>query len=77
VATLSRFWDHQPCDEAAASALAASAGVGLVTARLLCQRGITEEGDAARFLRPSLDHLHDPFRLTDMAPAVDRVLAAI
>jgi single-stranded-DNA-specific exonuclease len=32
---------------------------------------------AARFLNPSLDHLHDPFALADMPAAVDRVLAAI
>ena len=51
--------------------LSASAGLGLVTARLLCQRGITTAEEAARFLHPSLDHLHDPFRLTGMDAAVD------
>src|SRR5438128_2518993 len=32
---------------------------------------------AQRFLHPSLDHLHDPFMLADMAPAVERILAAM
>jgi single-stranded-DNA-specific exonuclease len=77
VATQSRLWEFQPSDEATASALSASVGIGLVTARLLCQRGITTADDAARFLRPSLADLHDPFRLTGMAAAVNRVLAAI
>jgi single-stranded-DNA-specific exonuclease len=77
VAPPPRPWELQACDEAAAAALSGSAGVGLVTARLLCQRGITTADAAARFLRPSLDHLHDPFRLTGMDRAVGRVLAAI
>jgi single-stranded-DNA-specific exonuclease len=71
------LWDHQPCDEAAAAALAEAAGIGLVTARLLQQRGVTTPEAAARFLKPSLDQLHDPFALTGMAAAVDRVLKAI
>jgi single-stranded-DNA-specific exonuclease len=77
VAALSRLWQHQSCDEAAAASLAAATGLAPVTARLLCQRGITEAAQAARFLNPSLDHLHDPFELTGMHVATDRVLAAI
>lgn len=73
----SLLWDYQPCDEARAAALSESLGIGLVTARLLCQRGIVSPGEAARFLKPSLDHLHDPFALADMGVAVERVLAAI
>jgi single-stranded-DNA-specific exonuclease len=71
------LWDHQPWDEAVAASLADAAGIGLVTARLLQQRGVTTPEAAARFLGPSLDHLHDPLALTDMAAAVDRVFAAI
>jgi single-stranded-DNA-specific exonuclease len=71
------LWDHQPSDEAVAASLAEAAGIGLVTARLLQQRGVTTPDAAARFLEPSLDHLHDPFALSGMAAAADRVLAAI
>ena len=71
------IWDHQPCDEAVAASLADAAGIGLVTARLLQQRGVTTPDAVARFLGPSLDHLHDPFALADMPAAVDRVFAAI
>src|SRR5687767_10780390 len=46
-------------------------------ARLLAIRGIDDPESAQKFLRPSLDHLHDPFRLADMSQAVDRILAAI
>jgi single-stranded-DNA-specific exonuclease len=71
------LWDLQACDERAASALAASTGLGRVTARLLCQRGVTTPDEASRFLKPSLDDLHDPFRLSDIARAADRILGAI
>ena len=32
---------------------------------------------AARFLTPSLDHLHDPFLLTDLHKAVERIEQAV
>jgi single-stranded-DNA-specific exonuclease len=48
-----------------------------VVARLLCLRGLHEPAAAARFLSPSLEHLHDPFALTDMGSAVDRLSAAL
>ena len=70
-------WEQQPCDEAQAAALAAEIGVPPIVARLLCLRGLGEPGLALRFLAPSLEHLHDPFLLTDLGPAVDRLLRAI
>jgi single-stranded-DNA-specific exonuclease len=70
-------WDLLPCDEAAAVRLAAALGVAPIVARLLCQRGLGDPEQAARFLNPCLDHLHDPMALADMRVAVDRVLAAV
>lgn len=46
-------------------------------ATLLVQRGITNYEEAKTFFRPSLSQLHDPFLMTDMDKAVDRVLQAI
>src|SRR4051812_50204568 len=70
-------WDRLPCDDAATSRLAAALNVAPIVARLLCQRGLGDPEVASRFLHPSLDHLHDPMALADMAVAVDRGLAAI
>src|ERR1700674_710363 len=70
-------WDFSSCDEAAAAKLAAALGVAPIVARLLCQRGLGDPEQAARFLKPCLDHLHDPMALADMRVAVDRILAAI
>jgi single-stranded-DNA-specific exonuclease len=66
------------CDrDAHVAALAGTLGVPPVVARLLCQRGLDTPEAAARFLSPSVDHLHDPFLLTDLGIAVERLLAAV
>ena len=76
-APLRLIWDHQTVDEGQAAALAASMDLDPVVARLLVLRGITTADEARRFLNPRLDHLHDPFRLTDLPRAVDRLQRAI
>ena len=70
-------WDPTPCDDGASTGLAAALNIAPAVARLLCQRGFSDPELAARFLNPSLDHLHDPMALADMGTAVDRLLAAI
>jgi len=72
-----RIWSSLPCDDGAVQQLTAELGVSPVAARLLCIRGLGNLDEARRFLSPSLDDLHDPFALTDMRPAVERILAAI
>jgi single-stranded-DNA-specific exonuclease len=73
----SLLWHHLPCDDGQAAALVAALNVHPTIARLLCLRGLSDPEQAARFLSPSLDHLHDPFRLTDMDRAVARLEAAV
>jgi single-stranded-DNA-specific exonuclease len=46
-------------------------------ARLLIMRGITDPESAARFLSPSLSHLHPPEKMTGLHAAVDRIDAAL
>jgi len=72
-----RIWETVACDESPVEALSRELGVSPVTARLLCIRGFGALDDARRFLSPRLDDLHDPFRLADMGPAVERILRAI
>lgn len=45
--------------------------------RLLCQRGFTGIEPAKRYLRPRLDHLHDPALMRDLDVALDRLLRAV
>ncbi len=46
-------------------------------AHILIHRGITNYEEAKKFFRPQLTDLHDPFLMTGMTEAVDRVLQAI
>src|SRR5687768_14561921 len=71
------LWQHMPCDDGQVSALAAALNLHPTVARLLCLRGFDDPETAHRFLTPSLDHLHDPFKLTGMMAAVERLEQAI
>ena len=71
------LWQEVACNQAAAARLETELRISPVTARLLSIRGLDDLDRARRFLSPSLDNLHDPFGLTDMRPAVDRILGAI
>ena len=71
------IWQPHPCDDERAAILSRELGLSTIVARLLAIRGIADCDTATRFLRPSLDHLLDPMRLTDMDRAVDRLLGAI
>jgi len=87
VAVRARRWEPVVWAEAAGGDVAAAEGdraarvqaldVPPVVARLLCQRGIDTPEAAARFLSPQVGHLHDPFLLTDLPVAVERLLAAV
>jgi single-stranded-DNA-specific exonuclease len=72
-----RIWQPRGCDEQQALVLERELGIAAVTARLLCIRGLGEVETARRFLSPTLDDLHDPFSLSDMTAAVERILAAV
>ena len=59
------------------SRLSAELGIDRVLAQLLVQRGVCTFEDARKFFRPSLQDLHDPFLMTDMEKAVERLHSAI
>jgi single-stranded-DNA-specific exonuclease len=73
----SLLWQHLPCNDEHTGALAAALGLHPTVARLLCMRGFADPETAQRFLNPSLDHLHDPFRMADMERAVVRLETAL
>jgi len=57
--------------------LATALGIDDVLAGLLVQRGVDTFAKAKSFFRPALKDLHDPFLMTDMQAAVDRIKKAI
>ena len=70
-------WDYLPVDERQVSTLASALDLHPTVARLLCLRGFADPDIARQFLQPSLEHLHDPFKLTGMTAAVERLEQAI
>ena len=64
-------------DEGAAHALSKTLALPLPLARLIVGRGYGNEMSARRFLRPTLDHLHEPHLLKDLPEAVSRLKHAI
>lgn len=67
-------WAAAPVPEAAAGL--EREGLPPWLAVLLARRGVTDAAGAGRFLKPSLDQLHDPFLLAGMEEAVERLVAA-
>ncbi len=73
----SRDWQVHEFDARVARSLTDSLSLPPLIGRLLAQRGISDCGAVDRFLNPSLEQLHDPFRLTDFTKTTDRLIAAI
>jgi single-stranded-DNA-specific exonuclease len=69
-------WSFPNPDAVLVESLRAEAKVSPIVARLLALRGITAT-DAARFLSPSVEHLHSPYLMRGMTAAVERLSAAI
>jgi len=70
-------WALQAADEELSSEIAVGAGLSPLMARLLVMRGVCTAEEAARFLAPSLTHLHSPYLMLGMQAAVPRLCAAI
>jgi single-stranded-DNA-specific exonuclease len=67
---------HTP-DAAAIDALCRELNLPPLVCRLLASRGFGDVESAKRYLRPRLEHLHDPSTLGDLDRAVDRIVRAI
>jgi single-stranded-DNA-specific exonuclease len=70
-------WQIQEADSEAIRKLARELSLSPLLARLLVLRGLGAAPAAERFLKPTLDQLHDPFQMADMRAAVERLHRAI
>lgn len=64
-------------DPAAVAALVSDLRLPELLCRLLVTRGFRATDDAKRYLRPRLEHLHDPSTLGDLERAVERITRAV
>ena len=71
------IWKIKSSDDLAAYELSQKADIPMVLARLLLQRGIHTSEMVEHFLHDDLSHLTDPFLLSGMSRAVERIHRAI
>lgn len=74
---MDKRWSLVRHDYDKVSALANEISVTPLVAALLIARGYEDADAASRFLSPTLEHLHDPFRLKGMSNAVARIRRSI
>jgi single-stranded-DNA-specific exonuclease len=70
-------WRVRENNPAASSHLMRELGVSSILAHLLCNRGLTDPETAQQFLKPQIQSLYDPYLMTGMRQAVDRIMRAI
>lgn len=73
---MEKRWHILEGDAAKVSALQAALKIHPILCELLVQRGIEDFDKAKQFFRPSLNDLHDPWRMKDMDKAVARITNA-
>jgi single-stranded-DNA-specific exonuclease len=71
------LWRLPGLDASEVAGLARELGIGVPAATVLYGRGFREPSSARRFLRPSLDDLHNPLVLRGMDCALERLTRAI
>jgi single-stranded-DNA-specific exonuclease len=70
-------WALRQADQNVVRALVSELKLSPIVARLLAARGITDPGQAQKFLLPILADLHSPYLMLGMRAAVDRLQTAI
>jgi single-stranded-DNA-specific exonuclease len=70
-------WRFSECEESRVTELAQTLALHPLVARLLINRGMGDPEAARRFLRASVEDLHDPFLLDGMERAVQRIQDAL
>ncbi|MFZ5863102.1 MAG: single-stranded-DNA-specific exonuclease RecJ [Nitrospirota bacterium] len=70
-------WEHRPYNPDVVAALTQGLGIRRTTARILAGRKLESIDAARRFLAPSAADLHDPYLLTGMDRAVERIERAM
>ena len=74
---MKKKWSFYEVEEAKIKEISNKYNISELLARVLVNRGITEEQDIKVFLEPTRNDFYDPFLMPDMEKAVDRIIEAI
>ena len=74
---MQKLWRLHPHDAPAVAALAKAAGVSGTVAQLLMNRGVTDPGEAKRFLDGPLSDLHSPNDLPNVPAVAELIHTAV
>lgn len=75
---MSQKWIFKPePDEEIVDSISTSLGFGTFESKLLVSRGIDNYEKARAFFKPKLEDIHNPFLMTDMQIAVERIAKAV
>lgn len=74
---MNKKWQIFETDENKIKQIEEKYGINKLLATILVNRNITKEEDIRLFLEPTRNDFHDPFLMTDMKKAVDRIIKAI
>ena len=74
---MNKKWQIYETDENKIKQMEEKYGINKLLATILVNRNITKEEDIRLFLEPTRNDFHDPFLMTDMKKAVDRIIQAI
>jgi single-stranded-DNA-specific exonuclease len=77
ISLLQKNWLVQEPSTECVTKLSKALSISPVIAGLLVNRNVTDPGEARNFIAADLTQLHDPFLMTGMQTAVDRVVRAI
>ena len=74
---MSKKWQIYDINEEIINEIENKYKINKLLATILANRGITTEESIRLFLNPTRDDFHDPFLITDMEKAVERIITAI
>lgn len=73
---IERRWRLKTSDPVVVRELSQAAGISLLHAQLLANRGVVTPEQAAEFISPTLSGLSDPFLMIGVEQAVERLVLA-
>ena len=74
---MKKKWNFYEVDEVKIKEISRKYNISELLAKILVNRGITEENDIRIFLNPTRNDFYNPFLLPDMEKAADRIIKAI